>query len=58
MKLREDYKCNVAKNFTELAIQNNLIKANIDPEVTAQNVCKFFNTIAENLGESSDSNEV
>ncbi|MCX0399156.1 hypothetical protein [Clostridium perfringens] len=57
MKLDNNYKYSVAKTFTELAIQNNLIRYSTDPKETAMNVCKFHDTIAENLGEALNSNE-
>lgn len=41
----------LAKSFTELAIQNNMISANEDSSKTAESVVQFFNTLVEKLSE-------
>lgn len=38
-----------AKSFTELAIQNKLIDADIDSNKTAKNIASFFNTIMNEI---------
>lgn len=48
-KLNDNYKHSLAKTFTELAIQNNLISLQGCAEDTANEVCNFYKTIFENL---------
>lgn len=41
-----------AKSFTEIAMQNNLIKKHDDPKETAKEIAEFFNTLVANLDKS------
>lgn len=52
MSLNESYKISVAKDLTQLAIQNGLISRYEDEAETAKAVCSFFNSIIENLDAS------
>lgn len=45
-------KYQLAKSFTELAIQNNLINKCKDSESTAKEVARFFDAIFDNVGKS------
>ncbi|WP_270505565.1 hypothetical protein [Paraclostridium sordellii] len=49
IKLNDNYKTSCAKAFTELAIQNDLISVCGSAEDTANEICKFYKTIFENL---------
>ena len=50
--LNSTAKYQLAKTFTELAIQNNLIHKCEDSESTAKEVAHFFDTIIDNIGKS------
>lgn len=50
--LNSTSKYQLAKSFTELAIQNNLINKYEDSESTAKEVTRFFDTIIDNIGKS------
>lgn len=50
--LNSTTKYQLAKSFTELAIQNNLISKCEDSESAAKEVARFFDTIAANIGKS------
>lgn len=56
MSISDTAKYQLAKSFTELAIQNDLISKYEDSESTAQEVVCFFDTIFDNIGKS-DNNE-
>lgn len=45
MNLSDNSKLQLAKSFTELAIQNNLFTQHADSSDTAKDITKFFNTI-------------
>lgn len=47
--INDTAKYNLAKNFTELAIQNNLFVACEKPEDTANEICIFFDTVLNNI---------
>lgn len=47
--LNENYKTKIAEDLTKLAIEHHLIRELSNEEETAISVCKFFQTIAENL---------
>ncbi|MBP3617901.1 MAG: hypothetical protein J6J38_07680 [Lachnospiraceae bacterium] len=49
MELTNSDKFLLAKTFTELAIQNDLITHWQEPEATAKEVTTFFNTVYETL---------
>lgn len=52
MNLNSTVKYQLAKSFTELAIQNNLINKCENSESTAKEVACFFDTIIDNIGKS------
>lgn len=52
MSLTENSKITIAKTLTELAIQNGLIHQEPEEEETAKNICKFFDAIVENIGQT------
>lgn len=54
VKLDIQYKLSLAKTFTELAIQNDLICKYDNASDTANAVCDFFQTIVDNLDNKSD----
>ncbi|WP_160166414.1 hypothetical protein [Clostridium sp. Ade.TY] len=56
MKFNDNYKSNLAKDLTSLAIQNGLITRTDNAEDTAKDVCKFFNTILDNI-EKNEANK-
>lgn len=56
INISDTAKYQLAKSFTELAIQNDLINRYEDSESTAQEVVRFFDTIFDNIGKS-DNNE-
>ena len=47
--LNDEAKIKFAKEFTELAIQNNLIPKYNDEVKTAEAISKFYKTIVDNL---------
>lgn len=47
--LNDHYKTKVAEELTKLAIEHQLIREHSDVEETATAVCKFYQTIVENL---------
>lgn len=51
-RLTSTSKYQLAKSFTELAIQNNLISKCEDSESTAKEVACFFDTIIDSIGKS------
>lgn len=51
--LNNEYKIELAKQFTTLAIQNNLITTYSESEDTAKEVTKFYRTIYETLDTDS-----
>ena len=54
MVLNDANKNQLAVTFTELAIQNGLIRKSTTSTANAKEVAAFYNTIVENLGKSSD----
>ncbi len=54
MVLNDTTKNQLATTFTELAIQNGLIRKTPTSTANAKEVAAFYNTIVENLGKSSD----
>ena len=56
MNISNDAKYTLAKTFTELAIQNGLIRANNNAADTANEVTTFFNSIIENIGSNTKDN--
>lgn len=56
MNINNDAKYTLAKTFTELAIQNDLIKAYDNAADTANEVTAFFNSIIENIGNTTKNN--
>lgn len=57
MTLSESNKKQIATSFTELAIQNDLIKKSATSAATAKEVATFFNTLVENLGDQTNEEE-
>lgn len=57
MTLSESSKKQIATSFTELAIQNDLIKKSATSAATAKEVATFFNTLVENLGDQTSEEE-
>ena len=53
MSVNESAKYQLAKTFTELAIQNNLIAKYATAAETAKGVTSFFNTIVETINNSA-----
>lgn len=45
--LKDSYKIELAKSFTELAIQNGLFSQQTDPKSTATQITDFFKTVYE-----------
>lgn len=56
MNIADTSKYQLAKSFTELAIQNNLINTYEDSESTAKEVARFFDTIMDNIGNAEKAN--
>jgi hypothetical protein len=56
MNISNEVKYTLAKTFTELAIQNDLIKAYDNAADTANEVTTFFNSIIENIGSTTKNN--
>jgi hypothetical protein len=54
MNLTDRDKITLAKSFTELAIENNLITPCADPVKTANEVTAFFNTIIDTIEGNTD----
>lgn len=52
--LTDNAKIQLAKSFTELAIQNNLIDRYEDTSRTAKEVACFFDTIFNTLGKTDN----
>lgn len=50
MSLNDTAKYNLAKSFTELAIQNNLFTPYENASETAKDIVDFFNTVLETVG--------
>lgn len=50
MAVNETWKNQVAKSFTEVAMQNDLIRKCATATETATEVAAFYNTIVEKLG--------
>lgn len=46
-------KLKTAKKFTELAIQNGLLETFSDGDLAAEQVCKFYQYIVENIDKSN-----
>lgn len=53
MSLTDQAKNQLAKDFTELAIQNQLIRKCATASETAKQVSEFFNTIVETVGKTN-----
>lgn len=53
MSLTEQNKYLFAKSFTELAIQNNMIRKCATANDAAKEVVEFFNTIVKNIDKPS-----
>ena len=45
--LNNSYRIELAKSFTELAIQNGLFSQHTDPKSTAIQITDFFKTVSE-----------
>ena len=56
MNISNEAKSTLAKTFTELAIQNGLIRVNNNAADTANEVTTFFNSIIENIGSNTKDN--
>lgn len=54
VKLTDNYKLNLAKTVTELAIQNGFFVRSDDPAEMAEDITKFFKTVFETA--DSDAN--
>ena len=54
--LTENAKLQLAKSFTELALQNNLIDKYEDSSRTAEEVARFFDTVFNTLGKTINQN--
>lgn len=50
--LTDNAKLQLAKSFTELALQNNLIDKYEDSSRTAEEVTRFFDTVFHTLGKT------
>ena len=51
--LTDNAKLQLARSFTELALQNNLIDKCEDASLTAKEVVCFFDTVFDNLGKTN-----
>lgn len=58
MNLTDRDKITLAKSFTELAIENNLITPCADPVKTANEVTAFFNTIIDTIEGNTDNQQL
>ncbi len=47
------YKLKTAEKFTELAIENGLIETFSNGDLAAEQVCKFYQYIVENIDKSN-----
>ncbi|MCB5387131.1 hypothetical protein LIQ05_09015 [Blautia glucerasea] len=54
MGVNESAKYQLAKTFTELAIQNNLIDKHATATETAKEVTNFFNTIVKTINKPTE----
>lgn len=54
MRLSDNAKYTLAKNFTELAIQNNLFECHENSVDTASEITTFFNTIIDTIEGNTD----
>lgn len=54
MGLTINHKHQLAKSFTELAIQNNLFDKYSDSEKTAENIAQFYDTIVNTIDKTTD----
>lgn len=54
MYLSDNAKYTLAKNFTELAIQNGLFECRKNSADTASEITTFFNTIIDTIEENTD----
>ena len=50
MDFNDTVRYNLAKSFTELAIQNNLFSQYENGSETAKDIVDFFNTVLETVG--------
>lgn len=54
MHLTESERLSLARSFTELAIQNDLVPKFADAKGGANEIATFFNVLINSLGDSSD----